>query len=79
MVSSASTGEESPSLAVIRCTYTDPDLRGEGYAAACLSVLCRDLLGEGKCVVVLTETLADARIYRKVGFAPAGLWAACTR
>jgi predicted GNAT family acetyltransferase len=79
VVSTASTGQESPSIAVIRCTYTDPDLRDRGYAAACLSVLCRDLLAEGKTVVVLTETLADARIYRKVGFVPAGLWAECTR
>jgi predicted GNAT family acetyltransferase len=42
-------------------------------------VLCRELLAEGKTVVVLTETLADARIYRKVGFVPAGLWAECKR
>jgi hypothetical protein len=75
LVSTASTGQESPSLAMIRCAYTDPDLRDHGSAAACLSVLCRDLLAEGKTVMVLTETLADARIYRKVGFVPAGLWA----
>jgi uncharacterized protein len=74
LVSTASTGQESPSLAVIRCAYTDPDLRERGWATASLSALCRDLLAEGKTVVVLTETLADARIYRKVGFVPAGLW-----
>jgi GNAT superfamily N-acetyltransferase len=79
LVSTASTGKESPSVALIRCTYTEPDLRDQGYAVACLSVLCRDLLAEGKTVVVLTETLADARIYRKVGFVPAGLWAECRR
>lgn len=79
LVSTASTGQESPSVAVIRCTYTEPDLRDRGYAVACLSVLCRDLLAENKTVVVLTENLADARIYRKVGFAPAGFWAECRR
>ena len=73
-VTTASTGQESRSLALIRCTYTDPDLRGLGLATACLSALCRSLLAEGKTVVVLTETLADARIYRSIGFVPAGLW-----
>jgi hypothetical protein len=79
LVTTASTSHESPSLACIRCTYTDPDLREAGLATACLSTLCQDLLSEGKTVVVLTETLTDARIYRNVGFMPAGLWAECKR
>lgn len=74
LVTTASTSGESPSLASIRCTYTDPELREAGLATSCLSSLCGDLLNEGKTVVVLTESLTDARIYRKVGFRPAGLW-----
>jgi predicted GNAT family acetyltransferase len=53
---------------------TRPGYRGRGYATACVSRLCADLLREGKRVCLLYNNPAAARIYRRLGFGDIGDW-----
>jgi ribosomal protein S18 acetylase RimI-like enzyme len=50
--------------------FTHPARRGRGYAAACTSAVCADLLGRGMTVVlnVSTRNLPALRLYQWLGF-----------
>ena len=57
----------------ISLVYTPPELRGQGYATACVSTLSRTLLGAGweYCALFADQSNAAAtRVYQKIGYRP---------
>ena len=66
---------EDAETGLIGGVYTLPEMRGRGYAAACVSVLCRELQAAGKTPCLFYENPIAGRIYRRLGFEDAGKWA----
>ncbi len=57
----------------ISLVYTPPELRGQGYATACVSTLSRTLLEAGweYCALFADQSNAAAnRVYQKIGYRP---------
>jgi ribosomal protein S18 acetylase RimI-like enzyme len=57
----------------VSMVYTPPQLRGRGYATACVGELSRLLLDEGRefCSLFADANNTDAvAVYRKIGYAP---------
>jgi predicted GNAT family acetyltransferase len=57
----------------IGLVYTPPELRGRGYATACVAELSRKLLREGRRFCFLYTDLSNPtsnRIYRRIGYEP---------
>lgn len=57
----------------INLVYTPPELRGRGYATACVAALSRRLLEEGRRFCALYADLANPtsnRIYLRIGYRP---------
>ena len=75
IVSSASSVAEYSGGAMIVAVATRPSHRKKGYATACLKVLCRSLLDEGKEPSLFYDNPGAGRIYRNLGFETAGFWA----
>jgi uncharacterized protein len=53
--------------------YTPPELRGRGYASACVAALTQQLLDSGRRFVFLFTDLANPTsnsIYQTVGYRP---------
>ena len=65
---------EGAEAGLIGGVYTLPEMRGRGYAAACVSALCRDLQADGKTPCLFYENPVAGRLYRRLGFADAGQW-----
>ena len=74
IVSTASTVAESSVSAMIGGVATHPQYRHKGYAAACMSFLCNELLEEGKTVCLFYDNPAAGSIYMRLGFADTGKW-----
>jgi predicted GNAT family acetyltransferase len=79
VVSTASTSAESSVSAMIGGVGTHPQHRQKGYASACMSILCKELLEEGKTVCLFYDDPAAGRIYKRLGFADIGKWLMFTR
>jgi predicted GNAT family acetyltransferase len=72
-VSLAGFGAPTPNGVRVGPVYTPPDLRGRGYATACVAELTRRLLTEGRRFVFLYTDLANPTsnsIYQKIGYRP---------
>jgi uncharacterized protein len=72
-VSMAGFGGPTPHGSRVGPVYTPPELRGRGYATACVSTLTQRLLDEGRRFVFLYTDLANPTsnsIYRKIGYRP---------
>ncbi len=57
----------------INYVYTPPELRGRGYATACVAALSRALLEAGNRYCCLYTDLANPTsnaIYRRIGYRP---------
>jgi predicted GNAT family acetyltransferase len=57
----------------VNMVYTPPDLRGRGYATACVAALSQHLLDEGWKFCVLFTDLSNPTsnsIYQKIGYRP---------
>jgi predicted GNAT family acetyltransferase len=55
--------------------YTPPNLRGQGYASACVAALSQTLLDSGKAFCALFTDLDNSTsnsIYQKIGYQPVG-------
>ncbi|SER88464.1 hypothetical protein SAMN04487944_1123 [Gracilibacillus ureilyticus] len=74
MVSTASTSAENTSSAMIVAVGTDSNYKRKGYATACLSKLCADLLQEGKELCLFYENPEAGSIYARLGFEQIGYW-----
>lgn len=68
LVSVAQSEFEDENHAVIVGVATDPAYRNRGLANRCLSVLCKQLLDEGKSLYLQYDNPEAGRIYEKMGF-----------
>lgn len=71
VVSIAARSRPTKSGISIIMVYTPPAERGKGYATACVSTLCRNLLADGWRFVNLFADLANPvsnHVYQKIGF-----------
>jgi predicted GNAT family acetyltransferase len=63
-----------PANQVVRLglVYTPPELRGRGYASACVTAISRDLLDAGHIPVLFTDLAnpTSNRIYQRIGYRP---------
>lgn len=74
-VSLAGYGGPTPNGIRIGPVYTPPELRGRGYASACVAALSRRLLEGNRRSCFLFTDLANPtsnRIYRNIGYRPVG-------
>ena len=79
-VSMAAWTGKTPNGVRVNFVYTPPELRGRGYASACVAALSQRLLDQGNAYCCLYTDLANATsnaIYRRIGYRPvcdAGLY-----
>jgi len=72
-VSVAAKTRETPHGRTVSLVYTPPDLRGRGYATACVASLSQMLLAEGYQFCTLFTDLSNPTsnsIYQKIGYRP---------
>ncbi|MFC4386487.1 GNAT family N-acetyltransferase [Gracilibacillus marinus] len=74
MVSTASTSAENKNSAMIVAVGTNSAYKRKGYATACLSKLCQDLLAEGKELCLFYENEDAGKIYKRLGFQQIEHW-----
>lgn len=78
VVSLAGQTRPTPNGMSIGPVYTPPEHRGNGYASACVSALCREILDSGKSFCTLFADLANPTsnaIYQRIGFDDIGEFA----
>lgn len=68
------TSAEYKNSAMITGLCVHPDYRRIGYATELMSILCSELLEEGKYPCLFYDNEKAGRIYRKLGFHELGLW-----
>lgn len=79
-VSMAAWTGKTPNGVRVNFVYTPPELRGRGYASACVAALSQRLLDQGNAYCCLYTDLANPTsnaIYRRIGYHPvcdAGLY-----
>jgi predicted GNAT family acetyltransferase len=72
-VSLAAKSRRTPHGCTIGPVYTPPDVRGRGYASACVAALSQHILDEGKAFCTLFTDLANPtsnHIYQQIGYRP---------
>jgi predicted GNAT family acetyltransferase len=72
-VSTAIRTRPTPHGYTVSFVYTPPELRGRGYASACVAALSQQLLDSGKQFCTLFTDLSNPTsnsIYQKVGYRP---------
>lgn len=74
IVAAAATTTEAPDMAMIGGVFTMPVLRNQGYATACMTALCRELLGEGIEPCLFYDNPRAGSIYRRLGFQDISMW-----
>ncbi len=77
VVSMAGSSRSSERGATIALVYTPPELRGRGYASACVAGLSQLLLDRGYAFCALFTDLSNPtsnRIYRRIGYCPVADW-----
>lgn len=75
IVSCALLNVEGRDAGLIGGVFTLPEARGKGYAAACTAAISQDLQRDGKLPCLFYENPVAGRVYRRLGFEDAGLWA----
>lgn len=76
VVSAASSSVEGGGMAMIGGVATLVNERNKGYATACMSALCADLLAKSLTPYLFykVENRPAQRVYEKIGFQPIGRW-----
>ena len=74
IISSASTTAENSSSAMIIGVCTLKGYRNRGYATACITALCNELLEKGKSLCLFYDNPDAGRIYQRMGFREIGMW-----
>ncbi len=74
IVSCALINNEGAEAGLIGGVYTLPEMRGRGYASACVAALCRDLQADGKTPCLFYENPIAGRVYQRLGFEAVGQW-----
>jgi len=74
LLSSASSTAENSQSAMIVGVGTLPEHQKKGLASHCMSMLCRELLAEGKMLCLFYDNPAAGSIYKRIGFVDIGKW-----
>lgn len=74
IVSSASTTAENSQSAMVVGVGTLPGYEKQGLATYCMSVLCAELLQEGKMLCLFYDNQKAGAIYKRIGFIDIGKW-----
>lgn len=74
IVSSASTTAENSQSAMVVGVGTLPGYERQGLASFCMSVLCEELLQEGKMLCLFYDNPKAGAIYKRIGFVDIGKW-----
>ncbi|MBB6454016.1 hypothetical protein HNQ94_002467 [Salirhabdus euzebyi] len=74
IVSTAMTTAENSMSAMVIGVATHKDYMKKGYASACMTRLCKDLLSEGKSLCLFYDNPAAGKIYKRLGFVDIGKW-----
>lgn len=72
-VSMAASSRPTAHGMTVNLVYTPPDLRGRGYASACVAAISQKILDSGKQYCTLFTDLANPTsnsIYQKIGYQP---------
>tara|TARA_B100000809_G_scaffold220152_1_gene227746 strand:- start:2815 stop:3294 length:480 start_codon:yes stop_codon:yes gene_type:complete len=71
----AARSRPTPTGMAINAVYTPAALRGRGYASACVTALCREILDSGRSFCTLFADVGNPTangIYQRIGFQPLG-------
>ncbi len=74
LISSASSTAENSQSAMIVGVGTLSGYEKKGLASFCMSVLCAELLDEGKMLCLFYDNPAAGSIYKRIGFVDIGKW-----
>ena len=74
IISSASSTAENSQSAMIVGVGTLPEHQKQGLASYCMSVLCKELLNEGKMLCLFYDNPDAGTIYKRIGFVDIGKW-----
>jgi uncharacterized protein len=74
IISSASSTAENSQSAMIVGVGTLSGYEKKGLASFCMSVLCAELLNEGKMLCLFYDNPAAGSIYKRIGFVDIGNW-----
>ena len=74
MLSIAQTTAENSQSAMVVGVATEKGYRNRGLMSACLSKLCRDVLGEGKTLCLFYDNPRAGSVYLGMGFEPIDNW-----
>lgn len=74
VVSIAQTTAENSISAMVIGVCTHPEYRKKGYASACVSYICNDLLKENKTLCLFYDNPRAGNMYKKLGFIDIGTW-----
>jgi len=74
IISIAQTTAENSISAMIIGVCTHPNHRNEGYASACVSHICKDLLTENKTLCLFYDNPKAGQMYKNLGFRDIGTW-----
>ncbi|MFS0574682.1 GNAT family N-acetyltransferase [Sporosarcina sp. 179-K 3D1 HS] len=74
IISSASSTAENSQSAMIVGVGTLPEHQKKGLASYCMSVLCKELLSEGKMLCLFYDNPDAGVIYKRIGFVDIGKW-----
>jgi uncharacterized protein len=77
-VSMVMTTVERKQAAMIVSVCTREEYRGQGYAAALMTALCRELAAEGKTAILFYSNPVAGRVYSALGFQDIGRWSFAT-
>ncbi|CAH2215277.1 GNAT family N-acetyltransferase [Tepidibacter aestuarii] len=74
IVSISQTTAENTNSAMIIGVCTHPKYRKKGYASACVSHICMELLKENKTLCLFYDNPKAGKMYKKLGFKDIGIW-----
>ena len=75
IVSSTTITAENSVNGTIIGVATDINYRNRGYAKACMIEICREMVAEGKTVVLFYNNSDAGKLYKSIGFDDVGKWA----
>jgi len=74
VICTVSTTAENSFSAMVVGVSTHPEYRKNGYASFCMTVLCQDILDEGKTLCLFYDNPEAGKIYKRLGFNDIGKW-----
>lgn len=74
IISTAITDAENKYSAMVMGVATDTAYRNQGRTSQCVSILCRELLDEGKSLCLFYDNPKAGRIYKRLGFEDIEKW-----